>query len=167
MGESIFPGYEHQMVSIGDQRLSVHVGGSGTPLLLLHGYPQNHTAWLKLAAPLAKHFTCVIADLPGYGASSIPADAPDHETFSKRRMAALLVSVMASMGHNDCCVMGHDRGARVAYRMALDHSKKIRRVVIIEVVPTSDMWSAFDAEMAMKAYHWSFWPSRLPYPRGS
>ena len=98
MGESIFPGYEHQMVSIGDQRLSVHVGGSGTPLLLLHGYPQNHAAWLKLAAPLAKHFTCVIADLPGYGASSIPADAPDHESFSKRRMAALLVSVMASMG---------------------------------------------------------------------
>ena len=108
MGESIFPGYEHQMVSIGDQRLSVHVGGSGTPLLLLHGYPQNHAAWLKLAAPLGRHFTCVIADLPGYGASSIPADAPDHESFSKRRMAALLVSVMASMGHNDFSVMGHD-----------------------------------------------------------
>ena len=164
MGESIFPGYEHQMVSIGDQRLSVHVGGSGTPLLLLHGYPQNHAAWLKLAAPLGRHFTCVIADLPGYGASSIPADAPDHESFSKRRMAALLVSVMASMGHNDFSVMGHDRGARVAYRMALDHSTKIRRVVIIEVVPTSDMWGAFDAEMAMKAYHWSFLAQPSPLP---
>ena len=164
MGESIFPGYEHQMVSIGYQRHSVHVGGSGTPLLLLHGYPQNHTAWLKLAAPLAGHFTCVIADRPGYGASSIPADVPAHESFSKRRMAALLMSVMASMGHNDFSVMGHDSGARVAYRMALDHSTKIRRVVIIEVVPTSDMWNAFDAEMAMKAYHWSFLAQPSPLP---
>ena len=164
MGESIFPGYENQLVPIGDQRISVHVGGSGTPLLLLHGYPQNHAVWLKLAAPLARHFTCVIADLPGYGASSIPADVADHETFSKRRMAALLVSAMASMGHNNFSVMGHDRGARVAYRMALDHSTTIRRVVVIEIVPTSDMWSAFDAEMAMKAYHWSFLaqPSQLP-----
>ena len=164
MGESIFPGYENQMVSIGDQKISVHVGGSGTPLLLLHGYPQNHSAWLKLAAPLARHFTCVIADLPGYGASSIPADAASHETFSKRRMAALLVSAMASMGHNNFSVMGHDRGARVAYRMALDHSTTIRRVVVIEIVPTSDMWSAFDAEMAMKAYHWSFLAQPSPLP---
>ncbi len=77
MGNSIFPGYENQLVSIGDHLISVHVGGTGTPLLLLHGYPQNHTAWLKLAAPLARHFTCVIADLPGYGTSSIPADVPD------------------------------------------------------------------------------------------
>ena len=97
MAESIFPGFENRMVLVGDQRISVHVGGSGTPLLLLHGYPQNHNTWMKLAGPLGSRFTCVIADLPGYGASSIPPDAPDHESFSKRRMAALLVSVMASM----------------------------------------------------------------------
>jgi len=164
MGESIFPGYENQLVSIGDQKISVHVGGTGTPLLLLHGYPQNHAAWLKLATPLARHFSCVIADLPGYGASSIPGDVPDHETFSKRRMAALLVSAMKSIGYANFSVMGHDRGARVAYRMALDHPTTIKRVVIIEVVPTSDMWGAFNAEMAMKAYHWSFLAQPSPLP---
>jgi haloacetate dehalogenase len=164
MGESIFPGYKKRLVSIGDQRISVHVGGTGRPLLLLHGYPQNHAAWIKLAVPLARNFTCVIADLPGYGASSIPADTPDHETFSKRRMAALLVSAMASMGYASFSVMGHDRGARVAYRMALDHPATIRRLVIIEIIPTSDMWEAFNAEMAMKAYHWSFLAQPFPLP---
>jgi haloacetate dehalogenase len=88
--------------------------------------PQNHATWIKLAGPLAKDLTCVIADLPGYGASSIPADTPDHEGFSKRRMASLLVSAMTSMGHATFSVMGHDRGARVAYRMALDHPATIR-----------------------------------------
>jgi haloacetate dehalogenase len=87
MAASIFPGFENRMVSVGDQTISVHVGGNGKPLLLLHGYPQNHATWIKLAGPLAKNFTCVIADLPGYGASSIPADSPYHEGFSKRRMA--------------------------------------------------------------------------------
>jgi haloacetate dehalogenase len=124
--ESIFRGFENRMVSVGDQTISVHVGGRGTPLLLLHGYPQNHATWIKLAGPLAKDLTCVIADLPGYGASSIPADTPDHEGFSKRRMASLLVSAMTSMGHATFSVMGHDRGARVAYRMALDHPATIR-----------------------------------------
>jgi haloacetate dehalogenase len=164
MGESIFPGYENRLVSIGDQRISVQVGGSGRPLLLLHGYPQSHAAWIKLAVPLARNFTCVIADLPGYGASSIPADTPDHETFSKRRMAALLVSAMASIGYANFSVMGHDRGARVAYRMALDHPATIRRLVIIEIIPTSDMWEAFNAEMAMKAYDWSFLAQPFPMP---
>ena len=164
MAESIFPGFKNRMVLVGDQRISVHVGGSGTPLLLLHGYPQNHAAWIKLAGPLAKDFTCVIADLPGYGASSIPVDAPDHESFSKRRMASLFVSAMASMGYSTFSIMGHDRGARVAYRMALDHPTTIGRVVIIEIIPTSDMWKAFNAEMAMKAYHWSFLAQPFPLP---
>jgi haloacetate dehalogenase len=164
MGESIFPGYENRLVSIGDQRISVHVGGTGRPLLLLHGYPQNHAAWIKLAVPLARNFACVIADLPGYGASSIPSDTKDHEALSKRRMAALIVSAMASMGYATFSVMGHDRGARVAYRMSLDHPATIRRLVIIEIIPTSDMWEAFNAEMAMKAYHWSFLAQPFPLP---
>jgi haloacetate dehalogenase len=132
--------------------------------LLLHGYPQNHAAWIKLAVPLARNFACVIADLPGYGASSIPSDTKDHEAFSKRRMAALIVSAMASMGYATFSVMGHDRGARVAYRMSLDHPATIRRLVIIEIIPTSDMWEAFNAEMAMKAYHWSFLAQPFPLP---
>ena len=164
MAESIFSGFENRMISIGDQKISVHVGGRGTPLLLLHGYPQNHTAWIKLADPLAKNFTCVIADLPGYGASSIPADTEDHDGLSKRRMASRLVATMAAMGHASFGVMGHDRGARVAYRMALDHPEIIRRVVIIEIIPTSDMWDAFNAAMAMKAYHWSFLAQPFPLP---
>lgn len=164
MGESIFPGYETRSVSIGDQRISAHIGGNGTPLLLLHGYPQNHATWRRLAVPLARNFTCVIADLPGYGSSSIPADDPDHESFSKRRMAAVLMSAMASLGYATFSVIGHDRGARVAYRIALDHPATIRRVVIIEIIPTSDMWEAFNAEMAMKAYHWSFLAQPFPLP---
>jgi haloacetate dehalogenase len=164
MGQSIFPSYDNRLVSIGDQRINVYLGGSGTPLLLLHGYPQNHAAWIKLAIPLAKNFTCVIADLPGYGSSSIPEDSPDHEGASKRRMAALLVSAMASIGYSSFSVMGHDRGARVAYRMALDYPARIRHVVIIEVIPTIDMWEAFNAEMAMKTYHWSFLAQPFPLP---
>ena len=164
MAESIFPGCENRLVLIGEQQISVHVGGTGVPLLLLHGYPQNHAAWIKLATPLMGKFRCVIADLPGYGSSSIPPDAPGHEFFSKRYMAALLVSTMASMGHKHFSVMGHDRGARVAYRMALDHPASIRSVVIIEIIPTSDMWDAFNASMAMKAYHWSFLAQPFPVP---
>lgn len=164
MASSIFPGYENRYLPVGDHSISVHVGGAGRPLLLLHGYPQNHATWIKVADPLARDFTCVIADLPGYGASSIPADTPDHEGFSKRRMAASLVSAMASMGYAEFSVMGHDRGARVAYRMALDHPETVRRVVIIEIIPTSDMWDKFDAKMAMKAYHWPFLAQPFPLP---
>lgn len=164
MVDAFFPGYAKRLVSIGEQRIGVHVGGTGPALLLLHGYPQNHAAWIKLAAPLARRFTCVIADLPGYGASSIPADTPSHDTFSKRHMAALLVSTMASIGHKEFSVMGHDRGARVAYRMALDHPASIRSVVIVEIIPTSDMWDAFDAGMAIRAYHWSFLAQPYPLP---
>ncbi len=156
MARSIFPGYENRLLPVQDERISVHVGGTGRPLLLLHGYPQNHAAWLKLAVPLARDFTCVIADLPGYGASSIPSETPDHEGFSKRRMAALPISAMASLGYAEFGIIGPDRGARVAYRMALDHPDKIRDVIIIEVIPTVDMWESFNAEMAMKAYHWLF-----------
>ena len=164
MAKSIFPGYEKRLVSIEDQTISVHIGGTGTPVLLLHGYPQNHATWIKLAGPLARNFTCVIADLPGYGESFIPADAPGHEGFSKRRMAAILLSTMASLGYATFNVMGHDRGARVAYRLALDHPEAIHRLVIIEVIPTSEMWNAFNAEIAMKAYHWSFLAQPFPLP---
>jgi len=164
MSDAFFPGYATRLVSIGEQQIGVHVGGTGRALLLLHGYPQNHAAWIKLADPLARRFTCVIADLPGYGASSIPPDTPGHDAFSKRRMAAHLVATMASLGHANFSVMGHDRGARVAYRMALDHPASIRSVVIVEIIPTSDMWDAFDAGMAMKAYHWTFLAQPFPLP---
>jgi haloacetate dehalogenase len=164
MGASVFRGYESKLIPVEDQTIGVHVGGRGAPLLLLHGYPQNHAAWLKLADPLARSFTCVIADLPGYGASSIPSDTPDHSGYSKRRMAALLMSAMAQLGYATFNVMGHDRGARVAYRMAFDRPEAIQRAVILEVIPTSDMWGAFDAEMAMKAYHWPFLAQPCPLP---
>lgn len=164
MTGSIFCGFRQRLLPCGDQRISVHIGGAGEPLLLLHGYPQNHAAWLRLAGPLARDFTCVIADLPGYGASSVPADAPDHEGFSKRRMATVLVSAMASLGYTEFAVLGHDRGARVAYRMALDHPQAVRRLVIVEVIPTSEMWDRFDAAMAMKAYHWPFLAQSAPLP---
>jgi haloacetate dehalogenase len=164
MTDSIFSGYENRLLDVGGETISVHIGGTGLPLLLLHGYPQNHAAWLKLSARLASNFTCVIADLPGYGASSIPLDTTDHKSFSKRRMAELLVSAMASLGFPVFSVMGHDRGARVAYRMGLDRPEAIHRLAVLEVIPTSDMWDAFNAEMAMKAYHWPFLAQPSPLP---
>lgn len=164
MPASMFPGFERQMVAAHGERISVHVGGRGRPLLLLHGFPQTHATWCRVAPKLAEHFTCLIADLPGYGASSVPADSPGHFSYSKRHMAQLLVTAMEALGHTSFAVLGHDRGARVAYRMALDHAGRVERLGIIEVIPTADMWRAFDADMAMKTYHWVFLaqPQSLP-----
>src|SRR5690606_16589473 len=106
--------------------------------VLLHGYPQSHATWHKVAGELSRHFTCVIPDLRGYGDSSVPAAGADSSTYSKRAMADDIVKVMAGLGHRLFSVLGHDRGARVAYRLALDHPECIDRIGIIEVVPTAE-----------------------------
>lgn len=160
----LFPGFLSRRLAGEGAELFCRVGGDGPPLVLLHGYPQTHAAWHRVAPSLAKHFTCVIPDLRGYGESSIPEPAGTHETYSKRSMARDVIAVMAGLGHRRFSVLGHDRGARVAYRLALDAPECIERVGILEVVPTAEMWNRFDAEMAMSAYHWTFLAQPAPLP---
>ncbi|QYE34783.1 alpha/beta hydrolase [Polymorphobacter sp. PAMC 29334] len=138
--------------------------GSGPPLLLIHGYPQTHVMWHKLAPALAERFTVVAPDLRGYGDSAKPAGDTDHGNYSKRVMANDLAGVMASLGHDRFAVAGHDRGARVAYRMALDHGDSVERVAVLDIVPTKKVYDATDRALATGYFHWFFLIQRQPIP---
>lgn len=164
MDSPFFPNFTHMISKVNGVDLSVHIGGQGEPLLLLHGYPETSAAWSKVAPDFAKKFKCIIPDLRGYGQSSVPETDADHLAFSKREMAQDMIDLMQSLGFERFNVLGHDRGARVSYRMALDHPEHIERIGIIEIVPTADMWAGFTAEMAMKAYHWTFLAQKHPMP---
>jgi len=138
--------------------------GSGPPLLLIHGYPQTHVMWHKLAPALSRRFTVVAPDLRGYGDSAKPAGDKDHANYSKRTMAADLVGLMASLGHDRFAVAGHDRGARVAYRMALDHKAAVERVAVLDIVPTKKVYDATDRALATGYFHWFMLIQRSPIP---
>jgi haloacetate dehalogenase len=157
-------GFEQRFVETNGLRLSVHRAGVGDPLILLHGYPQNHMAWEKVAPAFAEHFDVIVPDLRGYGDSDAPPDDPDHRTYSKREMARDIVGMMDALGIGRAHVLGHDRGARVSYRLALDHPDRVARLGIVEVVPTGDFWAAWTAELALKAYHWTFLAQPAPLP---
>lgn len=152
-----------QRVTLNDVTLNVWVGGDGPPLLLLHGFPQTHAAWGFVAPEFARHHTCIVPDLRGYGDSTIPDSDASHRAYSKRVMAQDCVQLMAQLGFERFAVLGHDRGARVAYRLAFD-TEAVTRLGIIEVIPTADMWDHFDAAMALKAYHWAFLAQPSPLP---
>ncbi len=145
---------------------SIHVmkAGSGEPLLLLHGYPQTHVMWHKIAPRLADSFTVVLADLRGYGESSKPKEEPDHANYSKRALAQDMVEVMGQLGYQSFHVVGHDRGARVTHRMLLDHGQRIKRAAVLDIVPTYEMFKTIDKEFAIAYYHWFFLiqPAELP-----
>jgi haloacetate dehalogenase len=145
-------------------RLAVRLAGEGPPLVLLHGFPQNHRCWRPVLPALTDRFTCILPDLRGYGDSDAPADDADHTVYSKRVMAGDVVAILDALGHDKVHVAGHDRGARVAYRLALDHPARIHRLAILEVIPTLDFWEAWDAELAKKAYHWTFLAQPAPMP---
>ena len=139
-------------------------GGDGPPLLLLHGYPQTHVMWHKVAPTLARSFTVVAPDLRGYGRSDKPASATDHSPYSKRAMANDLVALMARLGLDQFRVCGHDRGARVAHRLAMDHPDRVARMVLLDIAPTREMYRETDAGFA-RAYWWWFYlvqPAPLP-----
>lgn len=157
-------GFTHSRIKTNGIALSVHQAGQGAPLILLHGYPQNHMCWSRIAPALAWHFHVIIPDLRGYGDSDAPADDADHTMYSKRTMALDIIGVMDALGLKTAAVLGHDRGARVAYRLALDHPARVTKLGIIEIVPTGDFWAAWDARLAMKAYHWTFLAQPAPLP---
>jgi len=160
----LFPGFGSRTFDTGEAKIFARTGGSGPPLLLLHGYPQTHVMWHRVAPALAERFACVIPDLRGYGASSVPASAPDHAPYSKRAMARDMMALMRGLGHERFAVAGHDRGGRVAYRLALDQPKCVRRLAVLDIVPTYAMWHDFTVKLAMKTYHWLFLAQPEPLP---
>ncbi len=130
--------------------------GSGPPLLLLHGYPQTHVMWHKVAPDLAKHFTVIVSDLRGYGDTTKPPTTGDHAPYSKRAMGADQVSLMQSLGFEKFDLAGHDRGGRVAHRIALDYPDRIKKVAVLDIAPTYTMYMTTDMEFAQAYYHWFF-----------
>jgi haloacetate dehalogenase len=161
----LFPGFaEHRIETAPGVEIYARTGGSGPPLLLLHGYPQTHVAWHKVAPELARHCTLVIPDLRGYGASSAPRGDAEHMVYAKRSMAADCVALMRALGHARFMVAGHDRGGRVAYRLALDHPDAVSALVPIDIIPTGEVWRRITAEAALKSYHWSFLAQPTPLP---
>ncbi len=161
-GEALFPGFAAQRVRVAGNEINLVRGGAGPPLLLLHGYPQTHACWHKVAPRLAGRFTVICPDLRGYGDSGKPPAGDDHAAYSKRAMAAELVAVMAALGHARFFVAGHDRGARGAYRMALDHPGRVARLAVLDIIPTVDVWARLDRLAGLSTYHWYF----LAQPRG-
>jgi haloacetate dehalogenase len=139
-------------------------GGDGPPLLLLHGHPQTHMIWHRCAPALAQHFTVIATDLRGYGASSKPAGDATHAAYSKRTMAADQVEVMHHFGHERFLVCAHDRGARVAHRMALDHPDAVERLMLLDIAPTLAMYEQTDREFATLYFHWFFLIQPEPLP---
>jgi haloacetate dehalogenase len=160
---SDFAGFATHEIALGEATIFARVGGAGPPLLLLHGYPQSHLMWARVAGALAGRFTIVAADLRGYGRSSVP-DSHNGERYAKRVMAQDAVALMAALGHQRFAVAGHDRGGRVAYRLALDHPDRVTKIATLDIVPTWEMWAGMDAARAMSVYHWMFLAQPEPLP---
>jgi haloacetate dehalogenase len=160
----VFEGFSIQRVETSGAAINLRVGGSGPPVLLLHGYPQTHAMWHLVAPRLAERFTVVAPDLRGYGDSSKPRGDDEHVTYSKRELAADQVEVMTSLGFERFAVVGHDRGGRVAHRLALDHADRVTRLAILDIVPTWEVFAATNQEIATSTYHWFFLiqPEGLP-----
>jgi haloacetate dehalogenase len=160
----VFEGFERERVEIPGAEIEFVHGGSGPPVLLMHGYPQTHAMWHLVAPRLAEDFTVVAVDLRGYGNSSKPFGDEDHSTYSKRAMAADQVAVMASLGFDSFAVVGHDRGARAGHRMALDHPERVARLAVLDIIPTRHVFGTVGKDLATDYYHWFFFiqPYDLP-----
>lgn len=162
----MFTGFKAALHRVGDTELFVRTGGKpqGPPLLLLHGYPQTHAMWHRVAMLLADRYRLVLPDLRGYGRSAKPVGAPDHANYSKRTMAADMLALMQGLGHERFLVCGHDRGGRVAHRMALDHPQAVARLCVIDIVPTLTMYERTDMAFARAYYHWFYLIQPAPLP---
>lgn len=157
-------GFTAHRIDVGGSVVALSTAGDGPPLLLLHGYPQTRVCWHRIAPALSRRFTVVAADLRGYGASSKPPGGDDHAPYSKRAMATDLVGAMERLGHSRFAVAGHDRGARVVHRMALDHPGVVTRSAVLDIVPTRTLFERTDQAFATAYYHWFFLiqPEGLP-----
>lgn len=160
----LFPGFRSVQIQTSFGRIFARVGGKGPPLLLLHGFPQTHVMWHHLAPALAERFTLVIADLPGYGASDVPKTDANHTPYTKRAMAEAMVAVMENLGYSRFALAGHDRGGRVAYRLALDHPERLSQLIVLDILPTYDYWTNLNRLSALRIYHWTFLAQAYPLP---
>jgi len=162
--KDFFSDFEARTFTTAGAEIFARIGGNGPPLLLVHGYPQCHVMWHKVAPALANHFTLVIADLRGYGQSSCPKNDEENLAFSKRVMAQDMLGVMSELGHHRFALAGHDRGGRVGYRLALDAPDRVEKLAVLDIVPTYTMWQRFTVAHAMKVYHWLFLAQPQPLP---
>lgn len=160
----MFKNFEHKLIDVGEAKINLKIGGRGPALLLLHGFPLTHTHWHAIAPLLESSFTLVIPDLRGYGDSIGPKPDIGHNNYSKRTMANDMVAVMLKLGFNHFRVAGHDRGARVAYRLTLDHPERVSHLASIDTVPTLDVWEAMDMAASIDAFHWPFLAQPAPIP---
>jgi haloacetate dehalogenase len=159
-----FPGFEQRRIKTSGAEINLVTGGSGPPLLLLHGYPQTHVMWRKIAPRLAEDFTVVIPDLRGYGDSSKPPSTSDHAGYSKQAMALDQVEAMAALSFERFRVAGHDRGARVTHRLLRDHPERIERAALLDIVPTLYRFETIDQKAATGSFHWFFLIQPAPFP---
>jgi haloacetate dehalogenase len=160
----MFAGFQKDQRHVNGVDIAYRIGGSGPGLLLLHGHPQTHVIWHKIAGDLAKHFTVVAADLRGYGDSARPAADEQHLNYSKREMGRDGVALMDSLGFSEFSVLAHDRGARVAHRLALDHPQAVQRMVLLDIAPTLSMYAQTDEAFARAYWHWFFLIRPAPLP---
>jgi haloacetate dehalogenase len=161
---ALFPGFRRRRIRTSGATINLVTAGGGPPLLLLHGYPETHAMWHKVAPALARDYTVVCADLRGYGDSSKPKGLPDHSNYAKRAMAQDMVEVMQALGHGTFHLAGHDRGARVAHRLARDHSSRVRSLAVMDISPTLKMYESTDQAFATAYYHWFFLIQKPPLP---
>jgi haloacetate dehalogenase len=159
-----FPGFTLEQVAVSGGPLRLRRGGKGPPLLLLHGNPQTHAMWHKVAPRLAERYSLVLPDLRGYGGSFKPPATPDHAPYAKREMAKDLVELMAHFGHEKFLVAAHDRGARVAHRLAIDHPARVQKLAVMDIIPTLEHFERADMRMALGYYHWFWFAQPHPFP---
>lgn len=164
MSDPLFPGFEAGALAGPVGPIAYVRGGSGPPVVLLHGFPQTHAMWHRIAPKLAERFNVVAPDLRGYGASAAPDGDAAHDTYSKRAMGDDVVALMRALGHDRFMVVGHDRGARVGYRLALDRPDTVERLALLDIIPTLSMWEQMDGKRAMQVYHWTFLAQPAPMP---
>src|SRR5215208_3285190 len=160
----LYPGFASRFMPTSIGTIFVRTGGTGPPLLLLHGYPQTNVIYHRVAPRLAQGFTLVIPDLPGYGWSAVPRSDADHTPYTKRAMAAVMIELMEALGFVRFRIAGHDRGGRVAYRLALDHPERVERLAALDILPTYDYWQRMDRLYGLKMYHWLFLAQPEPLP---
>jgi haloacetate dehalogenase len=156
--------FETAEIKTDDNTIFVRRYGEGAPLLMVHGFPRTSLMWRYVAPHLACNHTVICVDLRGYGRSGVPASSEDHYPYSKRAMASELVAVMDKLGFSTFDLVGHDRGGRVSYRLALDHPEKVRRLAVFDVIPISEGWGHADAKFAMTYWPWSLLSQKAPLP---
>lgn len=161
----MFRNFETRKIKTNEAEINVVMGGKGFPLLLLHGYPQTYYMWHKIAPKLAEHFTVIATDLRGYGDSSKPiTNNHNHSNYSKRSLAQDQIEVMEKLGYNEFFLVGHDRGGRVAHRLALDYPQRVKKMAVLDIAPTLTMYSSTDQNFATAYYHWFFLIQPYPLP---